>query len=417
MEQPDEQGLTDLRYKAESPDENALVSAARDVGYAYLGRRRNFLDLDILGKQNEFELLQLFPFDSTRKRMSVIVRRFAPWNDIVLYSKGADNVILERLSSGQQTLVSQTKRHLEEYSNEGLRCLLLGFKKISEKNYNEWEERYRMASTTMEDRDEQIEAVQDEMERNLTLIGSTAIEDKLQDQVPECIASLREAGIKVWVLTGDKLETAINIGFAANLLTSSMTLWTVRGGYPKDVVRTFLIAAGGILGKDLVDVDRDFNMTDVVINPEGEDIVDHALVIDGLALKHIFDNQRTKRYLLRIAKVCCSVVCCRVSPLQKAQVVHFVKKGEKAACLAIGDGANDVSMIQEADVGVAIAGKEGLQAAMASDYTFSQFKFLKPLLLVHGHWSYMRTSEMILNFFFKNVYFSIIVFFYQIYCG
>lgn len=348
-----------LAYKAESPDEKALVGAARDVGYAFLERKRNSLTFDLLGKTITFELLHMLPFDSTRKRMSIVVRRPSPWNDVVIYSKGADNIIFERLAEGQDSLIERTRRHIEEYSNEGLRTLLLAQRVLSESEYDQWAEGYQKASTSIENRDEQMEAAEDYIERGLSLLGATAIEDKLQEDVPDCIASLRAAGIKLWVLTGDKLETAINIGFAASLLTRTMTLWTIRGGFPKDVVGKFLLAAGGILGYELVN-GEDLDDTDVVVPPEQESQQTlHALVIDGLALKHILDHPRARRYLLRVSTFCQSVICCRVSPLQKAQVVHFVKRGHRTVCLAIGDGANDVSMIQEADVGVAIAGKEG----------------------------------------------------------
>lgn len=284
------------------------------------------------------------------------------------------------------------------------------------------------------------------LEVNLELVGATAIEDKLQEEVPEVIASLRQAGMRVWVLTGDKLETAINIGFSSNLLTTSMQLWRVRGtAEAEEAIEIFFAAASAILGRDIsahgpssrkamraaagldeegegdegVDgepLGEDFDPLTRGYGPGSGEVV-HALVVDGLALKHILDDARATRYLLRVAAICRSVICCRVSPLQKAQVVHLVRRGHRSVCLSIGDGANDVSMLQEADVGVAITGEEGLQAAMASDYTIGQFRFLKPLLIVHGQWSYLRVAEMILNFFWKNVFYALTVFYYQIFCG
>ncbi|RKP10485.1 hypothetical protein THASP1DRAFT_12761 [Thamnocephalis sphaerospora] len=406
VERPDEDsGASEsrIRYRAESPDEDALVSAARDVGFAFLGRRRNELIVDIFGRTHNFELLNLLPFDSTRKRMSVIVRRPAPWNDIVLYIKGADNVIFERLAPGQDTLIAQTNVQLEGYSRDGLRVMLLGCKRIAQDDYDDWLRGYQAASTSMVGRDALLNACAEEIEQGLTLIGATAIEDKLQDEVPDVIASLRRAGIKVWVLTGDKLETAINIGYSCNLLTHEMQLWTVRGGSEaSETVEEFIRIAKRVMTSNVAE------------DPEHRE---QALVIDGQALKDVLDNPRSRRYLLSMSTRCRSVICCRVSPLQKAQVVHLVRKGRRAITLAIGDGANDVSMIQTANIGVAITGQEGLQAAMSSDYTIAQFRFLKPLLLIHGHWSYLRVSEMILNFFYKNVLYAMAVFFYQIYCG
>ncbi|KAI8054207.1 hypothetical protein BDF22DRAFT_742133 [Syncephalis plumigaleata] len=393
-----------ILYRAESPDEDALVSAARDVGFTFLGRRRNELFIDVLGRMFTFELLNVLPFDSTRKRMSVIVRRPAPWNDIVLYCKGADNVILERLASNQDDIINQTSDHLDSYSRDGLRVLLLAYKEISEEEYADWQKGYHVASTSINNRDALLNACAEEIETNLTLIGATAIEDRLQENVPQVIASLRHAGMKVWVLTGDKLETAINIGYSCSLLTQEMHLWTIRGD--KSARQT---------------IDEFIRVARQVIAEEGTDLLhptrEQALVIDGQALKEVLDDTRARRYLLSMSTRCRSVICCRVSPLQKAQVVHLIRKGRHAITLAIGDGANDVSMIQTANIGVAIAGKEGLQASMSSDYTIAQFQYLKTLLLVHGQWSYLRVAEMILNFFYKNVLYALTVFFYQIYCA
>jgi phospholipid-translocating ATPase len=235
------------------------------------------------------------------------------------------------------------------------------------------------------------------------LIGATGIEDKLQEGVPQCIEDLRRAGIKIWVLTGDKLETAINIGYASNLLDGAMKLWTVRGGDTADKVLQSLNEISEQLDK--IQDEQD----------ESEPARENALVIEGSALVHIFESSEAKESLLNIAIRCKSVVCCRVSPLQKALVVQLVRKYHNVVTLAIGDGANDVSMIQVANVGVGIAGQEGVQAAMAADYAIGQFRFLHKLLLVQGHWSYARVSEMILTFFFKNVFWVFPSLWYQIY--
>lgn len=117
-----------------------------------------------------------------------------------------------------------------------------------------------------------------------------------------------------------------------------------------------------------------------------------------------FALEKELEYLLyTIATRCKAVICCRVSPLQKALVVKLVKKYSNSILLAIGDGANDVSMIQAAHVGVGISGVEGLQAARSADFAISQFRFLKKLLLVHGLWAYQRLSKMIFYYFYKNV--------------
>ncbi|KAG2171504.1 hypothetical protein INT43_008230 [Umbelopsis isabellina] len=408
-----------LNYKSESPDESALVAAAKNVGFTFLKRKGSTLTVDILGQQYEYELLNIIEFNSTRKRMSVIVRRPDPWNDIVLYCKGADNIIIERLRPGQEHYIDQVSQDIEGFSNEGLRTLVLAYKIIPEQAYTEWSSNYHEASTSIKDRAERMDEVNESMEDDLILLGATAIEDKLQDQVPDCIETLREAGIKVWVLTGDKVETAINIGYASNLLSNDSKLWIVRGAQDSDEALQNFEDIISQMEQESDDIPGDHSPA-AGEKPRHNSLkgpIEHALVIDGLALKHLLETEESKARLLQVVLICKSVVCCRVSPLQKALVVELVRRGEGAVTLAIGDGANDVSMIQAANIGVGIAGQEGAQASMSADYAIGQFKFLKKLLLVQGHWSYDRISEMILNFFYKNVVWVFGGLWYQIFCG
>ncbi|RCH93898.1 hypothetical protein CU098_001750, partial [Rhizopus stolonifer] len=396
-----------IDYKAESPDEAALVNAAKNVGFAFIGKKGTTLTLDILGNEYNFELLDVLEFNSDRKRMSVILRRPEPWNDIILYCKGADNVISERLCKDEQSseIVEKTFSDVDKFSESGLRTLLLAYRNLEENEYKQWKVEIDEASTATEDRARKIANIQEKIEVNLRLLGATGIEDKLQEGVPQCIEDLRRAGIKVWVLTGDKLETAINIGYASNLLDVDMKLWTVRGAETSEKV-----------SQNLENTLDHLKKIDDTLH-EQNDRQEHALVIEGSALLHIFESDALKAMLLEIAIRCKSVICCRVSPLQKALVVQLVRKYHNVVTLAIGDGANDVSMIQVANVGVGIAGQEGVQASMAADYAISQFRFLHKLLLVQGHWSYARISEMILNFFFKNVFWVFPSLWYQIYSG
>jgi phospholipid-translocating ATPase len=206
-----------LSYKAQSPDESALVQAAADSGYIFLGKEKDILRLKTPFLEGdaveEYELLHVLDFTSARKRMSVILRKVATENDserkLLLLSKGADSVIIERLKSGQEPFIKTTEEHLEYFANAGLRTLCLAYKVIPEEEYDEWSHRYHEATVALDDREDEIEKVSDEMEQGLRLLGATAIEDKLQDGVPETIADLKRAGIKIWVATGDKLETAI----------------------------------------------------------------------------------------------------------------------------------------------------------------------------------------------------------------
>ncbi|KAI8997635.1 hypothetical protein BDB01DRAFT_846265 [Pilobolus umbonatus] len=395
-----------IDYKAQSPDEAALVGTARDVGFTFIAREKDTVVVDVMGEQKTMLILNVLEFNSTRKRMSILMR--SPEDGkIILLCKGADSVIYERLSvispdaedevsKNQLKVREDTLEHLGIFANEGLRTLCIASRVIEEDDYQEWSTRYVAASNSISNRDEQIESVCEEIETSLTLIGGTAIEDKLQDGVPETIAVLAEAGIKIWVLTGDKVETAINIGFACNLLTKDMLLINVNSKDEDETLEQ--------LNKSLDEV------------KEKSKIQKCALVIDGESLKYALESKCNNKLLL-LGIRCSAVVCCRVSPMQKAKVVNLVKKGLKVMTLSIGDGANDVSMIQEANIGIGISGEEGRQAVMASDYAIGQFRYLSKLLLVHGRWSYLRTSEMILTFFYKNIMWTLVLFWYQMMCG
>ncbi|KAG0217940.1 hypothetical protein BGX33_009102 [Mortierella sp. NVP41] len=485
-----------IKYRAESPDEAALVSAAKNVGFAFVsrgavtsvvgeksgaagGNSRQNVNLNILGQDHTYEQLDVIKFNSTRKRMTVIVREPQELGGrILLLTKGADNVIFERLAhTDDETLRDQTERDIEAFSNMGLRTLTLAQRVLDQETYDQWAAKYAEAGKALDDRAKKLDQVAEEIEKDLTLLGATAIEDKLQEGVPDSIAALREAGIKVWVLTGDKLETAINIGFASRLLEKDMKLEIMKMGRnedPTQVLKRFKELVDGVLsdkGSRQEETGTDYvvgsssekgKQSEAPLNekaeleeheqpptqpystatgntwdekrlpptPAGTSLVDHgqeqehssgqgehALIVDGSALKILLDDPQARQDLIKLSDVCFSVICCRASPLQKALVVELIRRGKKTVCLAIGDGANDVSMIQAANIGVGIAGQEGMQAAMASDYSITQFRFVRKLVIVHGHWGYMRISEMILNFFFKNVLWVAAVLWFQIYCG
>lgn len=436
-----------LEYKAQSPDESALVQAAADMGFVFRGR-----DVDVLKLQTPFsdeveryQLLNILEFTSARKRMSVVLRKLDEQDGrLFLLCKGADNVIFERLREGGEELKEATERHLAEFASEGLRTLTLAYKVIQKEEYNSWSERYHAATVTMDGREEKIQAVSDELEQDLRLLGATAIEDRLQDGVPETIADLKRAGIKIWVATGDKLETAIAIGHSTNLIGRESNIIVIRGGnntgHP--VYQQMVNAAEEFFPEQNI-LDQpsqpaqsqnqssrpsendgqyplrriDTGLSSIVGSNNGDRPGGFVLVIDGAALDHALADEQNKSLLLKLGTLCEGVICCRVSPLQKALIVRLVKDGLGAMTLAIGDGANDVSMIQSADVGVGISGEEGLQAVNSSDYAIAQFRFLKRLLLVHGHWSYARNGNMILNFFYKNIVCIGVLWWFQIYCA
>ncbi|KAM0323107.1 hypothetical protein ACHAQA_008957 [Verticillium albo-atrum] len=406
-------------FKAQSPDEAALVATARDMGFTVLGTSAEGVHLNVMGEERHYSIMNTIEFNSSRKRMSVILRM--PDDRILLICKGADSVIYSRLKRGEQAeLRRSTAEHLEMFAREGLRTLCIAQRELTEDQYAEWRKEHDAAAASLDDREEKMEAVADRLEQDLTLLGGTAIEDRLQDGVPDTIALLGQAGIKLWVLTGDKVETAINIGFSCNLLNNDMELIHMKieedesGDTPDDV---FLNQVDELLDTHLQTfgmTGSDEELAKAKNNHEPPDPT-HGLVIDGFTLKWVLHESLKQKFLL-LCKQCKSVLCCRVSPAQKAAVVSMVKNGFDVMTLSIGDGANDVAMIQEADVGVGIAGVEGRQAVMSSDYAIAQFRFLQRLVLVHGRWSYRRVAESIPNFFYKNVIWTFALFWYQIYC-
>uniref|UniRef100_A0A8C5HB18 Phospholipid-transporting ATPase n=1 Tax=Gouania willdenowi TaxID=441366 RepID=A0A8C5HB18_GOUWI len=355
----------DLVYQAASPDEGALVTAARNFGYVFLSRTQDTITIREMEQENTYEMLALLDFNSDRKRMSIILK--FPDGRIRLYCKGADTVIYERLSPNSRHKES-TQTALDKFANETLRTLCLCYKDISQDEFDAWSRRHREAQVSLVDRETALDRVYEQIEKNLMLIGATAIEDKLQDGVPETIAKLAKADIKIWVLTGDKKETAENIGFSCSLLTDDMDIH-----YGEDVK---------------------YNKT--------------CFTITSKTLCYINE-------IVHTPTPC--VICCRVTPKQKANVVSLVKKYKKAVTLSIGDGANDVNMIKTADIGVGISGQEGMQAVMSSDYAFAQFRYLQRLLLVHGRWSYIRMCKFLRFFFFKNFAFTLVHFWYSFFNG
>uniref|UniRef100_A0A9J8C8G7 Phospholipid-transporting ATPase n=1 Tax=Cyprinus carpio carpio TaxID=630221 RepID=A0A9J8C8G7_CYPCA len=404
-ESDDEDEAEELLYEAESPDEAALVQAAKAYGYTLLGRSPEQVLVAVPGTGPlSIALLHVLPFHSARKRMSVVVRHPLT-GEVVVYTKGADNVIMElaecenteKRSTHVFEIMERTQRHLDQYAREGLRTLCVAKKVLEEQEYKAWLKRHEYAETSIENREELLLESAERLETNLTLLGASGIVDRLQEEVPETIEALQEAGIKVWVLTGDKQETAINIAFACKLIR------------PTDHILMETCEAR------LQELQHEIRQVTKEGTPE-DDSSDSVLVIDGRTLDYALQKELQGSFL-DLTCCCRSVICCRSTPLQKSQVVQLVRDKLKVMTLAIGDGANDVSMIQMADVGIGISGQEGMQAVMSSDFAISRFKFLRKLILVHGHWCYARLANMILYFFYKNVMYVNLLFWYQFFCG
>eukprot|EP00760_Papus_ankaliazontas_P014969 PhM_4_TR16204/c0_g1_i1/m.42219/K14802/DRS2, ATP8A; phospholipid-transporting ATPase len=390
-----------MQYQASSPDEHALLMGAKGQGFVFKGRTHKDLVLEVMGIPETHTILDVNEFDSTRKRMSVVALDNRT-GELYLYCKGADSAVFPKLASVEEWHEA-TRGMVAEFALDGLRTLCITRRRLSEAEYTAWNSKVvAVNQSKAEDMEDQIAVLADEIETNLELLGVTAVEDKLQEGVPACIHTMLRASIQVWVLTGDKVETAVNIAMACSLLDSSMNVYTIVGG-EKDTIMNLIQAS----------------YAEASSNPSSE----NGVAIDGAALFHALEQEdavgpKTNGDFLNLALQCAAVVCCRVSPKQKAQVVHLVRYKKRTLTLAIGDGANDVSMIKEAHIGVGIAGgMEGQQAVLASDYSIAQFRFLQRLLLVHGRLDFIRISKLIPYSYYKNVSFALTNYWYQFFAG
>uniref|UniRef100_A0A8B9KUL9 Phospholipid-transporting ATPase n=1 Tax=Astyanax mexicanus TaxID=7994 RepID=A0A8B9KUL9_ASTMX len=360
------------RYQAASPDEEALVCAARELGWVFLSRTRDSLTVSELGFTLHYHLLAVLDFSSKRRRMSVLVR--TPDGGLKLYCKGADVIILERLRKGSPHQES-TEQALEAFAQSCLRTLCVAVRCVSEAQWMEWSHALSQAAMATTHRETMLEEVYEQMEKELTMLGVTAIEDRLQEGVPETISSLRQAGVKVWVLTGDKTETAVNVGYACKLMDPDTRLL------------------------------------------QGEELSLPLLKFPSIKIKKLTKTPEMGGRFVALSNQCQSVLCCRVTPAQKAEVVELVKKNSSSVTMAIGDGANDVNMIKTAHIGVGLCGVEGGQAVQNADFALAQFSFLRRLLLVHGRWSYRRICSFLRYFLYKTTCFALVHIWYSLYNG
>ncbi|CEM36626.1 unnamed protein product [Vitrella brassicaformis CCMP3155] len=383
-----DKGRTQFHYQAANPDEEAFVVAASCLGYQLIPPRTSTtLTLDIQGEPQTVQIVGINEFNSNRKRMSIVVREHGK-EGAMLYCKGADSAMLERLAPNQNEQIAKVRRHINEFAVKGLRTMVLARRRLDQSEYESFSKRYNDARSSLLQREERLEKVAEDFEANLELLGATAIEDKLQPGVAATIKALLDGGIKVWMLTGDKRETAVNVGYACQLIQAHFR-------------RIECLAHNEATAlEDIRCVYKKFQAS------EKEKVKEPCvLVVDGRTLYNILHSDEMKHLFLTMACACKSVLACRVAPAQKAELVRMVKRCLKPhpTTLAIGDGANDVSMLQEADVGVGIIGNEGMQAVRASDYAIGRFRFLRKLLFVHGRLNYVRLSVVILYSFFKNI--------------
>lgn len=385
------------KYIGPSPDEITLLDTAKNLGYIYQQSINKKTQLKIVpyGAKvlqicEDFEKICTLEFTSDRKRNSVIFRDKGT-GFVIMYCKGADNVINARLSKDNPIgNIEKISADLLTFSKKGYRTLLLAFRIISETEFLAWKVKYDEAARAIYDREERMSDLSEEIEKELILLGCTAVEDSLQEQVPDTIKDLLKAGIKVWMLTGDKLETAVNIGKTCGLVGENAYIATCKSKNPFEKL--------------------------LKIEENAKNQKEIVLVIEGQSLELVLSDHASLNLFLQISEQCKTVICCRVSPGQKQKVVKVVKNKYKHISLSIGDGANDVSMILEANIGIGLYGEEGMQAVQASDFAIGEFRFLWDLILNQGRINYIRQSEMILYFFYKNMVFTLPQFYFAFFC-
>lgn len=388
-----ELGGDEVVYEAQSPDESALLNGLKSAHIKVLSRTKSEIKIKVGNREETLEILHVLEFTSDRKRMSVIVLH--P-DGPQLFCKGADQMIFDRLAPTLANVDhrAETQSIIEAFSNQGLRTLVFAFKQFSLDEYEKFRGEFESAERSLVDREANIYKACELAENNMTLLGASAIEDKLQDRVPETIDFLLKCGIKIWLLTGDKRETAVNISMSSKLLSPKMNIMTFEcESQDSESVRAQLASFIALAKKNA-----------------GRK---NGLVITGDYLSTLVSDHGDM--LLELTEMCASVLCCRVSPLQKATAVQLVRKKLNKITLSVGDGANDVSMIQAANVGVGIAGMEGAQAVRASDFSIPQFQCLQRLITVHGRYSNYRTSSLIFYSLYKNMMFISVCFWFGFY--
>ena len=437
-------------YSGMSPDDIELVYTTAKQGYelSYADHRVKRLNVGMSSVQRkEYFILQMMEFSSDRKRMSIILQD--PSGMIIMYCKGADSIIYDNLHpKNNYNILLNNSKYSSYYSKQGYRTLSVGMKIFSQEEYNVVEKTLNSANLLLKGRQETIDKINAEIESNLFLIGSTIVEDELQNFVPETIRDLRIAHIKIWMLTGDKMDTAYSIGLSCNLITPKMKTFHLSGEKGdtleklilefNDFLRTYNENDSfGLIRRytktsnhnenNFEGVVRNFNSVSVLLRTATQNLANDkealdksndsfALVVDSTAISNILSSPDNTKLFLEIALRAYAVICCRISPLQKSEIVKSVKTFDSTIIsLSIGDGGNDVSMISEANIGIGLYGEEGMRAVQASDFAIGEFHLLRRLLLHSGRTNLMRTSNMILYFFYKNFIITIIHFYFGFY--
>ena len=377
----------DKKQSASSPDEIALVNFAKYMGYDFICtdiNDQNLIHLNVKGTPTSVKILKNLEFTSERKRGSIIIE--TKEGKIMIFTKGADDILLSRLDmnindeKNNKDLLENTKIHLDKFAKKGLRTLVLCYREIKQEEYEQWNLKYTKVNLEIKNREIMKHQLEDEIENNYKLLGATAVEDELQLGVIETIEHFYKVGQKLWILTGDKVETSTTIAKSCGIITDNTEV-------------DFINKDSWEENKKLI---NDFSLDK--INKK-----EKVLVITGSTLIHL--NHEDK-FSSKFMKLCCqykSLIICRTSPKQKGEIIQYYKQEKpNSITLAIGDGANDVTMIINSNIGIGIRGVEGAQAARASDVAIHEFRDLRYLIFIHGREIYRRNSQLLIFIFQRN---------------
>ncbi|CDF33958.1 phospholipid-transporting ATPase IIA [Chondrus crispus] len=368
--------------QAASPDEVALVTFAESVGIILKERSMSRVILKVPGNlELRYDILAEFPFTSAAKRMGIIVKE-RHTNVITLFVKGADTTMAKKVRYNDWL-----DEECGNLAREGLRTLVYAKRELSIADYELFADRWQTARTSSINRKEYMATVQEEIEQDMVLLALTGVEDKLQPNVRESLEKLRHAGIRIWMLTGDKVETATNIAVSSRLAERSQGIFTITGMTGRNEASRALARFRRVASTDV-------------------------LVVDGTSLQIYLDM--FPEQFIELAAMAPAAVACRCSPTQKAAVVQLLQTQLNKRVAAIGDGGNDVGMIQQAHAGIGIPGKEGMQASLAADFSITSFSHLTRLLLWHGRNSYRRSARLAQFVIHRGLIISIIQ---TVYCA
>ncbi len=339
--------------QSSSPDELGLIKFVESFGYKIESRSLSSISISTpLGNVTDFLIKEIFPFDNVRKRMGVLIKNLTT-GELTFYAKGSDSTMKNFLSHEDMMFVEEQTANL---ANLGFRTLVYGKNNVSEEDYLKWKSEMTAKGNNPQNKVIAEKDFIDHFEHNMIMLGVSGIEDLLQQEVKITIQNLREANIATWMITGDKLETAKCIIQLSGLRRPNH----------------------GIKHIDSTDPSRIAELL------QSFDYTANSLLVTGECLDVILERDELKKKFFEVATKTENTNFCRCTPDQKAMITLILRDDYKRIVCAIGDGGNDVGMIQKATIGIGIMGKESMQASLSADISVKDFKALQHLILWHG---------------------------------